>query len=208
MSSMASLPSLPSAGHGAPRIHLRAWVGLLYWRHGVWLPLALVLVLGAGVLLYDALTMRAARRQLDQAAAALKSAPVSVEDRPSSVTADQQRLNAFRQVLVAAQDSSEEVRRLVGLTQPELAWQRAQFQHSEDSALGTVQLQIAVPVKGEYRQMRKAVDRALLDMPNLSLDHVALQRRQASDSQLEAQLRFSLWLHGASAASVVAGVRP
>jgi hypothetical protein len=53
---------------------------------------------------------------------------------------------------------------------------------------------VTVPVAGEYAAMRQALDRSLARMPHVALDQVQLQRLQASDTRLEARLRFSIWL--------------
>jgi hypothetical protein len=184
-------PTIKSSGSATHRVDPRAWLGLRYWRHGLWLPLCVCLLLLAALLTFDALSLS---KQINGVASTASGAALPLRD-PAAlpVVADEQSISAFRQVLSPSRESTRQVRRLVELTRPELAWQRAQFQQSEDAALGIVQIQITVPVSGEYRQMRKALDRALLEMPNLSLDQVTFRRQQANESQLEARLRFSLW---------------
>ncbi len=184
-------PIVPKPISPPRRADPRGWLGLGFWRHGLWLPLALAMLLAAGLLVREAVALRASLRPVEGAALATPS-PASPSTSPAA--AEEPHISAWRQVLVPSKESTQLVRRLVELTQPELAWQRAQFQQTEDLALGVVQLQITVPVSGEYRQMRKSLDRALLEMPNLSLDQVMFRRQQASDSQLESRLRFSLWL--------------
>ncbi|MGY4829025.1 GspMb/PilO family protein [Sphaerotilaceae bacterium SBD11-9] len=202
----AGAPSSTLAAH-ARRADPRAWISLAFWRHGLWLPLSLAMLALAAWMLHMALSTRVALRQIEMPAAVATVVPANPA--AASAVAQAHDLQAWREVLVPVRQSTDLVRRLVELTQPDLAWQRAQFQQSDDQALGVVQLRITVPVKGEYRQMRKALDRVLLEMPNLSLDQVMFRRQQASDSQLEAQLRFSLWLQGEHApAADRAGGRP
>ncbi|HET7792717.1 MAG TPA: hypothetical protein VFL64_04965 [Rhizobacter sp.] len=186
--------------------HSRAWIGLAFWRHGLWLPLSLAMLVLATWMVQAALSTHLALKQIEMPAAVAAAAPASPA--AASAVAEAHELQAWREVLVPVRQSTELVRHLVELTQPDLAWQRAQFQQNDDQALGVVQLQITVPVKGEYKQMRKALDRALLAMPNLSLDQVMFRRQQASDSQLEAQVRFSLWLQGDRPADARNGGRP
>ena len=192
-------PIAPQLAVAQRRTDPRSWLGLGFWRYGLWLPLALALLLAAGLLARDALALRASLQPADGAALTTQAV---ASPSPVPAATDDPYIGAWRQVLVPSRESTQLVRRLVELTQPELAWQRAQFQQTEDVALGVVQLQITVPVSGEYRQMRKSLDRALLEMPNLSLDQVMFRRQQASDSQLESRLRFSLWL-GATRGPVV-----
>jgi Type II secretion system (T2SS), protein M subtype b len=171
---------------------LRARVELWTWRHGWWLPLCLVLCAAAAVLAWDA---RSSTLQLRALASTLPvaAAPVAPPAR-NTAAEDAQRVAALRELLLPSHEATAAVRRLVGLTQPELAWQRAEFQHSDDAAPGVARLQITVPVSGEYRAMRRALQRALAEMPQLSLDQLQLRREQAGESQLETRLRFSLWL--------------
>ncbi len=166
----------------------RAHLGLWLWRHGLAWPLCALLLVAAALLAWDATR------------AGAPAAAVVAPRLPSVATAgaeDGQALAAFRQALVPADEATATVRRLVTLTQPELAWQRAEFAQSEDAAPGVARLQITVPVSGEYRAVRTALQRALLEMPQLSLDQVRLQREAGPAAVLEARLRFSLWLRPA-----------
>jgi hypothetical protein len=180
---------IPEAGRRRPS--WRLWWSLVVWRHGLWLPLCGVMLTLAGVLLWQAQAVddEALRRARERIAIA-QARPGPAPDRLDEA----QRLQVFLHQLQPASHSTQQVRRLVELTQPELAWQQAQFQQSDDPSLGITQLQITVPVSGQYRPMRQALDRALLELPNLALDQVTFRRQQAGDSQLEARLRFSLWL--------------
>ena len=171
---------------------LRALLGLWLWRHGLALPLAVALLLAAAALGWDAHRTAA----VETAVVAPRLPALAAAGAADDATA----LAAFQTVLVPLDDSTAAVRRLVSLTQPELAWQRAEFQQSDDAAAGVVRLQITVPVTGEYAAMRHALQRALAEMPQLSLDQVRLQREQAGTTQLEARLRFSLWLRAAGTA--------
>ncbi len=173
---------------------LRAHVTLWTWRHGWWLPLGLAWCAAAAALAWDA---RASTVQLRVLAAAVPPAATPAPTPTRSARAaddDALHLADLRGLLLPAQQTTAAVRRLVELTQPELAWQRAEFQHSDDVAPGVARLQITVPVSGEYRAMRRALQRALAEMPQLSLDQLQLRREQAGESQLETRLRFSLWL--------------
>lgn len=54
--------------------------------------------------------------------------------------------------------------------------------------------EIRIPLRGNYAQMRAFLDRALLEIPVLSLDEVKFKRARASDAQIEAELNLSLHL--------------
>lgn len=174
----------------AARARLELWI----WRHGLWLPLLAVLLAAAAAVGWDVYTTAA---QAQRALAALPPVAMTAPAMRSPAADDAERLTALRQALEPLHEATESVRRLVALTQPDLAWQRAEFQQSDDVAPGVARLQITVPVSGEYRALRRALDRALQEMPNLSLDQVQFRREQAGESQLDTRLRFSLWLQAA-----------
>jgi hypothetical protein len=172
----------------APRVALKVRLGLWLWRHGVAVPLAALMLLAAALLAWQATRPGPV---LPAVVAPRQSAPPPAGAEAAAAMA------ALHAVLLPADEATAAVRRLVTLTQPELAWQRAEFAQSEDAAPGVARLQITVPVSGEYRAVREALQRALLEMPQLSLDQVRLQREAGAGITLEAQLRFSLWLRAA-----------
>jgi hypothetical protein len=191
---MKALP-LAEVGASAARAAWRAHAGLWLWRHGLWLPSTLALLLAAAGLGWDAMDLQARGQALATTATARAATPVPA---PPRASADSENVAALRDLLPPATDATAQVRRLVELTRPQRAWQRAEFQQSEDAAGGVLRLQVTVPVAGEYAAMRQALDHSLAELPNLSLDQVQLRRVQPDATRLEARLRFSIWLAAAS----------
>lgn len=171
----------------AVRLHLDIWL----WRHGAAWPIAAAVLAAAAAL--SAWAWRPAPPVV-----VAPRVPLAA-DAAGSATDDARTLAAFRAVLVPAESSTAAVRQLISLTQPALAWQRAEFAQSEEAAAGVQRLQITVPVSGDYAAVRKALQRALAQMPQLSLDAVRLQREPEGDAPVEARLRFSLWLRAPGA---------
>jgi hypothetical protein len=165
---------------------------LFLWRHGLWLPVCAAVLAAAAVAGLQARSLRIAAAQpaLVEAVPRANQAPVADD----AAAADAAAWEAWRAVLEPYDNATAGVRRLVSLTQADLAWQRAEFQQQDDPALGVVRMTIEVPVSGQYRRLRKALDAALREMPALSLDRVTLRREAAAESELDARLRFSLWL--------------
>jgi len=56
--------------------------------------------------------------------------------------------------------------------------------------------QITLPVRGSYPQIRKFIGRLLADLPAASLDGVSFQRQKISDTQVESQIKFTLYRGG------------
>jgi hypothetical protein len=66
-----------------------------------------------------------------------------------------------------------------------------------DAALGIERYRIVMPARGGYAELRSFIDNALLSQPALSLDDLQLQRRSATQGEIEAQLQWSLHLRRA-----------
>ena len=49
-------------------------------------------------------------------------------------------------------------------------------------------------MRGSYAQVRQFVGHVLKDMPTASLDAVRFDRRKAGDTQVEAQVRLTIYL--------------
>ena len=172
----------------------RARFDLLLWRHGVWPLLLLALLLASAMLWWGHL------RPLQQQIAVLGAAPAmplpvaTASPADTAAAADQVRLQAFRQVLLPYRDHLPQLRRLVRQTRQELQWTQAEFSQHVDAGLDLSRLQITVPASGSYPALQSAIERALLQTPNLSLDQIQFQRESADRQQLDMRIRLSLWL--------------
>lgn len=183
-----------TAGSSPRPWHPLAVAELLVWRHGWWGPLVAAFLLATAALWHWELRPTASR--IERAEAALRApraAPIEAAPRPGS-SPDLQPLAAFRDVLTPYGQSTEVVRGVVAATLQELKWEQAEFQQTRDPVLGTVRLQITVPVVADYPQLRRGLERALREAPGLSLDQVSFRRDHERQAQLEARLKMSLWL--------------
>jgi hypothetical protein len=161
---------------------------VLLWRLGAWPVLvAAALAVAAWLVVVERPALQVQRSAAPQPQAGRSAGAVAGED-------DAQRWQAFRAALPPRDGSAEAVQRLIALTGQDLAWRQAEFVHSDDAPLGLTRLQIAVPVNGSYPALRQALVRALQDMPALAVDQVLFQRQTGGDTELQARVRFSLWM--------------
>lgn len=77
--------------------------------------------------------------------------------------------------------------------------QALQLEHGEyrvltDNSGGLTQYQLTLPVRGTYPQIRKFVDRAMADVPTLSLDGIQFDRQKVGDPTVDANVKFALYL--------------
>ena len=52
---------------------------------------------------------------------------------------------------------------------------------------------MTLPVRGSYGQLREFLSSVLKDMPIASIDALRFERKRAADTQLEAQVRLTLY---------------
>jgi len=72
--------------------------------------------------------------------------------------------------------------------------QLSQGEYRLEKGAGLASYRVTLPVRGSYAQLRQFVGRVLKDMPTASLDAVRFERRKAGDTQVEAQVRLTIYL--------------
>ena len=68
----------------------------------------------------------------------------------------------------------------------------------EKPPFGIVFYRITLPIRGTYPQIRQFVAATLKSMPIASVDALRFERKKAGDSQLEAQLRLTVYFRPAN----------
>ncbi len=89
----------------------------------------------------------------------------------------------------------------ISLGQGEYKWLR-------DAGADVQRYQIRLPLKARYSALRRFCERALAELPYLSLDEVQLKRETIAEDDLAAILQFTLHLRSDPVAGANAGVRP
>ncbi|UTY55761.1 hypothetical protein [Massilia sp. erpn] len=75
-----------------------------------------------------------------------------------------------------------------------LSLHQGEYKFNYDKASRVASYQILLPVKGGYQPIWQFVLRALAAVPFASLDEVSFRRENIADLQVEAKLRFTLYL--------------
>jgi hypothetical protein len=75
---------------------------------------------------------------------------------------------------------------------------RGEYAVVTDRQTGLVQYRITLPVRGSYTQVREFVAASLKAVPALALDELTFERRNISETQVEARIRLTLYLRPAS----------
>lgn len=75
-----------------------------------------------------------------------------------------------------------------------LALQQADYRAADERGQRLGQYRITVPAVATYPQLKQFLAAVLTEIPNLSLDQLSLQRRAMTDSRVEVQMQFTLYL--------------
>ncbi len=165
-------------------------VGLPGW---VAMALGLAVAVGAWGVIEP---MRAEVQRLDHAHAALlhrvqagAGSKVAVEATP------QQQLTAFAQRFPGEQGIAPALRRLHAVAlRRGVRLDQAEFKFAREPTELLARYSIILPVKGDYRALRRFTRDALRELPGLAVEEVNLRRNDPKTPQLDAQLRFVLFV--------------
>lgn len=184
-----------SAMSAASRLDtLRLRTGLLFARQGIWpfvaAALLLVLVIVAGVVVPQ---LAAARDRAREEAGRMQLQLASLQARPES-----ERLSPAQGLARTLSDPAQttaHIRKLqefaagMGLQVTQTDYRRLAGGQQQDYS----ELQIALPVKGNYPALRLFLLTVMAEIPALSLEQLIVKREQSSSDQIDAQIYFSLW---------------
>lgn len=170
----------------AARVRLETWL----WRHGFAWPVAAVLAAVAlGLYLGVERAHQAGLADLRAAAAAQSSGKPQPEREPTSAADDLRELIASSAPADQVLARIAQIARAEGIVLPQGDYQQRVVQHTS-----FVQLQVVQPVRATYPQLRRYVEAVLRTVPNASLEQLAARRDNVGQPQLEARVRWSIWL--------------
>lgn len=70
----------------------------------------------------------------------------------------------------------------------------AEYRLAESRSLRLVEYSISMPATGTYSEVRTFIEYALEEIPVLALDHVSMRRKRPADQQVEAEIRFTVFM--------------
>jgi hypothetical protein len=73
---------------------------------------------------------------------------------------------------------------------------KGEYREAFDSNARLTTYQLTLPVKGSYRAIRQFAMQSLREIPFASLDEISFRRDAIGDANVEARLRFTLYLRG------------
>lgn len=178
---------------------VRTSIEIALWRHGwVW-PLAGVAALSAAAAYVMVLqpaqqSQLAAQAELAQAQEGPAASAGNTEsEQPQDA---HQRLQALQAALRPSVETGELIRKMAVLAQAEqITLAQSEYQQQVNATTGVTRVQISQPVRASYPQLRRYIEAVLVAMPNASLDKVVARRDNVGQAQVEARLKWSLWIY-------------
>lgn len=120
--------------------------------------------------------------------------PSALVEAPPPPTANE-NLSLFYDTLGEKRHAEQQVKTLFDLAgKAGLALRQGEYKFAYDKASGVTTYQIALPVKGAYRNIWQFALEALAAVPFAALDEVSFRRETIADPVVEARLRFTLYL--------------
>jgi hypothetical protein len=154
-------------------------------------------VLGIGVLVSCAsfyfMTLGPAERQLETQRSAASLSQARSTHRPVSTDARAEKLRQFHKLFPSTESLVDEVERLYGLArEAPLELKQGEYR-LETKGAGLLAYRITLPVRGNYTEIRDFIGAVLADMRTASIDGIRFERNKAGDTQLEVQLRLTVY---------------
>ena len=155
-------------------------------------------VAGIGVLLACAAMFFSAQQPLQARLESARAALAAAEERAARGGAPltpEGGLAAYYKFFATGVGSEQQLERLFALARgSQLQLLQGAYRYQRAPGEKLARYEVALPVRGSYAQVRRFLAAALNEIPVASLDRIAFERKRAADSQVEANIRFTLFL--------------
>jgi Tfp pilus assembly protein PilO len=181
---------------GRPAVNRLQWTvkrWLLGLRWPGWAGLGL-LALAAAVYVGAVQPARQRLRALDQEAAELarKTGGRAAVAEPVTSRSQLSNFYAFFPLMRSVPDVMAQIEHTAGAH--ELMLEKGEYRLSRESEFRLSRYQMTLPVRGSYTDIRGFVNDVLDAVPAVALEDLTLKREAADDPELEAKVRFLLYL--------------
>lgn len=192
-SNTPTLPKLPKMQPARqlsfPALLLRARLAAA--RAGAGACVAAVLCVAGAAAWAWLIPQRAEQRQALALPLPAPSALVVAAPPPSA----NENLALFQETLGEKHDAEQHVKLLFGLAaKAGLNLNQGEYKFGYDKASRVTTYQVTLPVKGSYQAIWQFALAALRELPFAALDDIGFRRENIGDTQVEARMRFTLYL--------------
>lgn len=162
-------------------------------------------IIGVGALIAAAAfyvsALKPAERELAAQRAVAQNVTTRTPFQPVSVDTRAEDLRRFEALFPAADRIPAEVEKLWALARANKLELLTGEYRLESNTPGLARYRITLPVRGSYAQLRQFVDTLLKTVPTLSIDGLRFERKKVTETQLDAQIRLTLYFRASSAAA-------
>ena len=156
---------------------------------------AVVLLAGAGAFHAYALRPSEARLEALERSIAKRTAAAATEPRQTPRDEAAARLAQFYAYFGTELSYVDWLARFyAAASQTGVAPQRVEYRNVEPQGIPLVLHELSVPASGSYAKIRAFSESVLANVPVASLDQITFRRTAGTDSEIEADLRFTLYL--------------
>jgi len=177
----------------------RLYCEVLLWRHGYcWAVFALAVVLTMITQLCVLPHQLHEQGLASGRFAKLQQAELSRDKRlsaPAQPSHEDAILNQLLEVSFAEAGVSDILRSIARIAQRnDVFLSQSEFQNSAEGHGGLSRLQVTLPLRASYPQLKRFVEQVLLEYPGTSVDELVLRRESVAQNQVEVRVKLSLWI--------------
>lgn len=161
-----------------------------------WQGLAGIGLLAASVAtVFGAVLPQAGQLQLQESEAARLRQQAPLQRHDPARLSPQRALAAFYALLPDEHAAAAQLAVLLAAaTGNDLTPEKAEYALARSPRANITRYEVTLPLRGSYVDIRKFVNQALNELPAAALDAISFQRDSADSSEVEARLRFTLYL--------------
>lgn len=185
--------------------NLRLQITLLLRGYRIWLAIALGIIFMATLclfLLLAPLKTKISKLQQDLNTAQVSAQSGAARKEPTNDTVQKQNKQLFDATLIQTERLPEALVQIHKIAAGQkLALLKAEYKYSPADSFGIAQASVALPLKADYPVIRRFCENVLQAMPYVSLDEISFKRENINVEQIDARIRFSVWMQTLPAAS-------
>ena len=174
---------------------------IYFWRQGWVVLLLLCLMAGVIVLYFGVLPQQ--QTQLLAYKNSLKIEQnnyhklVNAPTTPSQITSDLDNLKQLNDRVYLQKDVGNLLQLIVQIAKAKnISLAQSEIQTINEGYGGLQQLQVTLPVRTGYIEMRQFIQEVLRQLHGVSVDQISIKRENVALGQLEARIKLSIWVDG------------
>lgn len=106
-----------------------------------------------------------------------------------------EQLAAFYRIFPGEQDATDSVGKIAAIAKRHrLVLHQAEYKAERDKTGKLTRFQMNLPLKGEYRTLRRFLSDLHAEMPTVSLEQVQFERQKVGDPLVDARVRLMIYL--------------